>query len=83
MAKPTTPDRNSRAKKGTPSWPIPVIPMVSITLGARFFSAAQGRFTTPDWSAKPQPVPYARLEDPETLNLYSYRTEQSAVPHRP
>lgn len=40
--------------------------------GARYFSSAQGRFTTPDWSAKPQPVPYARLEDPQTLNLYAY-----------
>jgi len=40
--------------------------------GARYFSGAQGRFTSPDWSAKPQPVPYARLEDPQTLNLYSY-----------
>jgi RHS repeat-associated protein len=40
--------------------------------GARYFSGAQGRFTSPDWSAKPQPVPYARLGDPETLNLYGY-----------
>ena len=40
--------------------------------GARYFSAAQGRFTTPDWSARPQPVPYADLSDPQTLNLYGY-----------
>jgi RHS repeat-associated protein len=40
--------------------------------GARYFSAAQGRFTTPDWSAKPQPVPYADLSNPQTLNLYAY-----------
>jgi RHS repeat-associated protein len=40
--------------------------------GARYFSAAQGRFTTPDWSETPQPVPYADLTDPQTLNLYSY-----------
>jgi RHS repeat-associated protein len=40
--------------------------------GARYFSGAQGRFTTPDWSAKPQPVPYADLTDPQTLNLYGY-----------
>jgi len=40
--------------------------------GARYFSAAQGRFTTPDWSATPQPIPYADLSDPQTLNLYSY-----------
>ena len=40
--------------------------------GARYFSAAQGRFTSPDWSAKPQPIPYADLGDPQTLNLYAY-----------
>ena len=40
--------------------------------GARYFSAAMGRFTTPDWSAKPQPVPYARLDNPQSLNLYAY-----------
>jgi RHS repeat-associated protein len=40
--------------------------------GARYFSGAQGRFTSPDWSAKPEPVPYANLEDPQTLNLYGY-----------
>ena len=40
--------------------------------GARYFSAAQGRFTTPDWSAIPQAVPFARLGDPQTLNLYQY-----------
>jgi RHS repeat-associated protein len=40
--------------------------------GARYFSGAQGRFTSVDWSAKPQPVPYAVLSDPQTLNLYAY-----------
>ena len=40
--------------------------------GARYVSAAQGRFTSPDWSETPQAVPYASLEDPQTLNLYSY-----------
>jgi RHS repeat-associated protein len=40
--------------------------------GARYFSGAQGRFITPDWSADPQPVPYANFEYPQTLNLYSY-----------
>jgi RHS repeat-associated protein len=40
--------------------------------GARYFSGAQGRFTTADWSAKPEAVPYSTLEDPQTLNLYSY-----------
>jgi hypothetical protein len=27
---------------------------------------------TPDWSATPEPVPYAKLGDPQSLNLYSY-----------
>jgi RHS repeat-associated protein len=40
--------------------------------GARYFSGAEGRFASPDWSAKPQPVPYASLTDPQTLNLYGY-----------
>ena len=40
--------------------------------GARYFSGAQARFTSPDWSATPQPVPYADLRDPQTLNLYGY-----------
>jgi RHS repeat-associated protein len=40
--------------------------------GARYFSGAQGRFTSPDWSATPQPIPYADLKDPQTLNLYAY-----------
>lgn len=31
-----------------------------------------GRFIPPDWSAKEDPVPYANLEDPQSLNLYSY-----------
>jgi len=40
--------------------------------GARYFSSAEGRFVSADWSAKPEPVPYANLEDPQTLNLYGY-----------
>jgi RHS repeat-associated protein len=40
--------------------------------GARYFSGAQGRWTSPDWSAVPQPIPYADLTNPQTLNLYSY-----------
>jgi len=31
-----------------------------------------GRFLSPDWSAKVQPVPYAKLGDPQSLNLYAY-----------
>jgi RHS repeat-associated protein len=40
--------------------------------GARYFSSAQGKWTSPDWSEKPQAVPYANLSDPQTLNLYAY-----------
>jgi RHS repeat-associated protein len=39
---------------------------------ARYYSSAIGRFMSPDWSAKAQPVPYAKLDDPQTLNLYGY-----------
>jgi hypothetical protein len=31
-----------------------------------------GRFLSPDWSAKAEPVPYAKLDNPQTLNLYAY-----------
>jgi hypothetical protein len=31
-----------------------------------------GRFMSPDWSKEPEPVPYASLENPQSLNLYSY-----------
>lgn len=39
---------------------------------ARYFGSSMGRFMTPDWSAKPQGVPYAVLDDPQSLNLYAY-----------
>jgi RHS repeat-associated protein len=39
---------------------------------ARYYSPAEGRFITPDWSNNPEPVPYAKLDNPQTLNLYSY-----------
>jgi RHS repeat-associated protein len=40
--------------------------------GARYYSSATGRFMSPDWSAKAEPVPYASLHNPQTLNLYGY-----------
>jgi RHS repeat-associated protein len=40
--------------------------------GARYFSAPQGRWTIPDWSSAPVPIPYAELHNPQTLNLYGY-----------
>jgi RHS repeat-associated protein len=39
---------------------------------ARYYSSAMGRFLSPDWSAKEEPVPYATFDDPQSLNLYSY-----------
>ena len=40
--------------------------------GARYDSSTMGRFLTPDWSATVEPVPYAKMADPQSLNLYSY-----------
>jgi RHS repeat-associated protein len=40
--------------------------------GARYYSSGFGRFLTPDWSATPEPIPYAQMGNPQTLNLYSY-----------
>jgi len=32
--------------------------------GARYFSSNMGRWMSPDWSAKEEPVPYAKLDNP-------------------
>ncbi len=40
--------------------------------GARYYASTMGRFLSPDWSAKEEPVPYAKLDNPQTLNLYAY-----------
>jgi RHS repeat-associated protein len=40
--------------------------------GARYYSNGLGRFMTADWSAKPEAVSYSDLDDPQSLNLYSY-----------
>ena len=40
--------------------------------GARYYASSMGRFLSPDWSAKVEPVPYAKLDNPQSLNLYSY-----------
>jgi RHS repeat-associated protein len=40
--------------------------------GARYYASSMGRFMSPDWSASVTPVPYAHLDDPQSLNLYSY-----------
>jgi RHS repeat-associated protein len=40
--------------------------------GARFYANQMGRWMSPDWSEAPQPVPYANLNNPQSLNLYIY-----------
>jgi RHS repeat-associated protein len=40
--------------------------------GARYYGSNMGRFMSPDWSAKAQAVPYAKMDNPQTLNLYQY-----------
>jgi RHS repeat-associated protein len=39
--------------------------------GARYYSSVYGRWLSPDWSSIPVPVPYANLNNPQTLNLYA------------
>ena len=39
---------------------------------ARYYASSMGRFMIPDWSAKVEPVPYSKLDNPQSLNLYSY-----------
>lgn len=43
--------------------------------GARYYSSSMGRYMSPDYDDDdddPEPVPYADLENPQTLNLYGY-----------
>jgi RHS repeat-associated protein len=40
--------------------------------GARYYASTMGRFLSPDWSAKVEPVPYSKVDNPQTLNLYAY-----------
>ena len=40
--------------------------------GARYYASSMGRWLSPDWSAKAEPVPYAKLDNPQSLNLYTY-----------
>lgn len=40
--------------------------------GGRYYASTMGRFMSPDWAAKVEPVPYAKLDDPQSLNLYAY-----------
>lgn len=40
--------------------------------GARYYASSMGRFLSPDWSANPQAVPFAKFDTPQTLNLYQH-----------
>ena len=40
--------------------------------GARYYSSVIGRFSSPDWASKPEAVPYSSLDNPQSLNLYTY-----------
>jgi RHS repeat-associated protein len=40
--------------------------------GARYYSSVYGRWLSPDWSSKPEGVPYADFSDPQSLNLYPF-----------
>ncbi len=44
--------------------------------GARYYASTMGRFMSPDFTGDddgpPEPVPYADLTDPQSLNLYGY-----------
>ncbi len=40
--------------------------------GARYYASTMGRWMSPDWSVKVMPVPYAKLDNPQSLNLYAY-----------
>jgi RHS repeat-associated protein len=40
--------------------------------GARYYASSMGRWTSPDLSVQEEPVPYAKMDNPQSLNLYSY-----------
>jgi RHS repeat-associated protein len=40
--------------------------------GARYYGSTMGRYMSPDWSANPEAVPYSKLDNPQSLNLYGY-----------
>lgn len=40
--------------------------------GARYYSSSMGRWMSPDWAHDIDPVPYAILSEPQSLNLYNY-----------
>jgi RHS repeat-associated protein len=47
--------------------------------GARYYSSSLGRWSSADWSAIPEPVPYANLTNPQSLNLYAMVRDNPAT----
>ena len=47
--------------------------------GARYYASSMGRFMSPDWSAEQEPVPYAAMDNPQSLNLYAYVMNNPSV----
>jgi RHS repeat-associated protein len=48
--------------------------------GARYYSNALGKFISADWSDRPAPIPYANLDNPQSLNLYRYPSNPESYP---
>ena len=76
---------HSATHPGAPTvWPVPLSVASRITgkerdtesgldyFGARYYGSTMGRWLSPDWSSLPEPVPYADLSNPQSLNLYGY-----------
>lgn len=40
--------------------------------GAGYYASSMGRWMSPDWSSKAEPVAYVKLDNPQSLNLYGY-----------
>jgi RHS repeat-associated protein len=40
--------------------------------GARYYSSTMSRWLSPDWSEKAEPVLHAKMDMPQSLNLYGY-----------
>ncbi|WP_263417852.1 RHS repeat-associated core domain-containing protein [Terriglobus albidus] len=40
--------------------------------GARYYSPTMGRWMSPDWSEWQDAIPFSKLDNPQSLNLYGY-----------
>lgn len=38
--------------------------------GARYYASSMGRWMSPDWVSDPEAVPFSKLDNPQSLNLY-------------